>query len=99
MWVAPRDRYATLWRGPTGDDHDEVGSHTTDDTMNVIHGTTHPRRRRSWWAQRPDLRLVRDPRAPQPPQVGEHTFFLAMIASFCLFVLTFARFIGAWTGG
>lgn len=64
--------------------------------MDVIRGTNGPRRRRRWWAPRPALRLVRDPQAPES---GGDSFILAMIGSFGLFVLAFAMFMGAWTGG
>lgn len=63
--------------------------------MNVIRGTSAPKRRRRWWAPRPSLRLVREP--PTPPG-GEEPFALAMIGTLCLFVLTFAMFMGGWTG-
>jgi hypothetical protein len=65
--------------------------------MEVIRGTTRSKRRRRWWAPRPVLRLAGDARHPQVPR--NDPFFLAMIASFCLFVLVFAMFMGGWTGG
>jgi len=63
--------------------------------MDVIRGTSSPKRRRRWWAPRPSLRLVREPRASQD---SGDPLALAMIGTLCLFVLTFAIFMGGWTG-
>lgn len=64
--------------------------------MEVIRGTTRPRRRRRWWTARPGLRLVRD---QQTLQTREDPLFIAMIGSFALFLMAFAMFMGGWTGG
>ena len=64
--------------------------------MDVIRGTSAPRRGRRWWVRRPELRLVRD---TQDPQTREDPYLLLMIASFGLFFLAFAMFMGAWIGG
>lgn len=63
--------------------------------MDLIRGTRSPKRRRRWWALRPDLRLVPDARHPQ---TREDPFVIAMIGSFCIFVLAFAMFMGMWSG-
>ena len=66
--------------------------------MDVIRGTTGPTRRRRWWTPRPDLRLVGGSETARSAATREDPFALAMIGSFGLFVLTFAIFMGGWTG-
>ena len=66
--------------------------------MDVIRGTTPAKRRQRLWSPRPALRIV----GASPPPVRftrDDRLLLAMVGSFCLFVLVFAMFMGAWTGG
>ena len=66
--------------------------------MDVIRGTGSANRRHRWWGPRPVLRIVGSPSLPSP-FTRDDRFIIAMVGSFCLFLLVFALFIGAWTGG
>jgi len=66
--------------------------------VDVIRGAARPRFWRRWWKPRPVIQLVRGSQPPVVPEPHEDRYILVMVGAFSLFVLVFARFIGAWTG-
>ena len=67
--------------------------------MDVIRGGMRGKRGRWPWRPRPRLQLVTD--APSPGRLGaaEDPYLYWMIGALGLFVVAFALFMGAWTGG